>query len=402
MGISKLSLRGAAATRQSNLKYMGKWNKLFFIISFTLCLFSGTGYSYPLKDGPPVTYQVISDVISNGGAINLSDSATNYICSLSVSESSIKNLIYKSKQLYANIGFWYMAGYLDIIWASTYTVHITSVTGSITITDNTTGYYKICFSTSPDFLVSVTTSTNWVFYESTQTAGVLTPNTTSYFKFVVKDRWGNRSDWWDFSVSTKVTLCAAPQVVWGEVTGSTMAVIFYDSSPNNPLSTQYLVQLSPAADFSGTVFSSNTVFSVGRSSFSVNYNTLYYCRVAAINWEGLRSTTTLLNTSRYSYIQQPSTGTILVSGTNASISLGSDDGASGYLFTNTGGNTKFIFWETITGKSSGWSNNNLWTLDQLLPGVQYKFYGKTRNQGISSTNNTPLETEPYQLNIILP
>lgn len=116
----------------------------------------------------------------------------------------------------------------------------------------------------------------------------LMPNTTYFYRARSRNLEGTYSS--SIEVST-VTQCSAPDgLAYGPVIGQTQMMVNWSaSSPDNPADTIYIVQLSTASNFSGTIYSSATVRGVASSTAAVSglsVNTTYYCRVIAQNHLG--------------------------------------------------------------------------------------------------------------------
>ena len=112
----------------------------------------------------------------------------------------------------------------------------------------------------------------------------LAPNTTYWYQVKAVNYNGQSSNF--VSLGTKATLCSAPNGLdWGAIFVSSVTVNWTDTT-DNPSDTVYIVDLSTASDFTGTIYSSQTIKSANTAMVSsLIPNTTYYGRVAASSWE---------------------------------------------------------------------------------------------------------------------
>ena len=130
-------------------------------------------------------------------------------------------------------------------------------------------------------------------YELNFTTSNILPNHEYYFRVRAINHAGTPSEW--VVLGSTYTRASPPSnLVWEEITTTTIRVSWAASEPDNPADTVYIVELSTISDFSGYIYSSSTVHSQQSAVVSgLTPNTTYYGRVVAVNQLGLREISNL-------------------------------------------------------------------------------------------------------------
>ncbi|MCS7151465.1 MAG: fibronectin type III domain-containing protein [Endomicrobia bacterium] len=276
------------------------------------------------------------------------------------------------------------------IWASSVTISWT-LNETPPNSDDTT--YVVQLSTSENF-TGVTISSQTVRTAGLVSVSSLSPNTTYYARVIAKNVFDQKIS----SAGARVTLCMRPAVAdsasW-DVYENRIVVKWRHTNPDNPPATKYIIQLSTSANFTGEIFSSVTIRGANSALIEVSrYNTLYYARVTAENLAGQTVVVQHSWMNRYSGIQV-STGINydMIGQTSITVSGATISGSHGNAYSNLHlGNSGVFFKEVMTGRVTGWLKTNTTTYVGLYPNVSYKFWVKSRNAGINTLNDTPIET----------
>jgi len=149
-------------------------------------------------------------------------------------------------------------------------------------TDNFTANFS-----TPAVLASSLTAANTTVYR-------LMPNTTYYARVRAFASNDAATPTTFSSIASMVTAPSAPNnISWGTILSTSIAVSWTDST-NNPVNTTYIAQLSTAANFSGTIYSSSTLKAAsGALVQPLTPNTTYYGRVSALSFGGVNSSSVL-------------------------------------------------------------------------------------------------------------
>lgn len=153
--------------------------------------------------------------------------------------------------------------------------------------------YSIIYSTSSSFEVSISSVTDW-FSGLSKEIYSLVPNTTYYFKVRARDNVGNVSGWSE--IFLKSTLCNYPAGVgWYAVWSSSLTISWsFEENPSNPDNTVYIAQVSTSSNFTGALYSSQTIRQAGKATIEgLSWNTIYYGRVIAKNHSGYDTISTI-------------------------------------------------------------------------------------------------------------
>jgi len=144
--------------------------------------------------------------------------------------------------------------------------------------------YELDASTAPDFSGTPVSSVTASVLNSTLTVTGLSPNVVYYFR-VGSLNWNGLAD--DVTVGSTNTLAAPPASIASTFTmvGVTSATVQWGTDGNSA-STYYALNLSTAANFTGTVFSSTT-YNLSATLSGLNPNATYYAEVQAFNNNGI-------------------------------------------------------------------------------------------------------------------
>jgi len=274
-------------------------------------------------------------------------------------------------------------GFQTIV-ASSSTIIITTGTAMDALSGLDSQPYYIEAGTSP-----ATTEYNSGWVASSHTFTGLNPNTTYYFRLKARDKAGNESVY--CSTQTKVTLCSPPDSpAWQNVYISSITVTWGTvESPANPDDTVYIVQLSTASDWTGTIKSSSTVRSSQSAVVSgLTPNTTYYGRVKAENWEGIAT----------NWVELPAVLTKIEEPAGISFAVDTDSitvTAQGSYTNISLGESGIKFWNLTSNTSSQWQKTFVWTSTGLQPAKSYTFRIKARNQAGSETGYIDVSTPTH-------
>ncbi|MFA5779381.1 MAG: fibronectin type III domain-containing protein, partial [Elusimicrobiota bacterium] len=144
--------------------------------------------------------------------------------------------------------------------------------------------YLIQLSTVAGFTETIYSSQTVRSYQTAIVKG-LTVNTT-YYGRVLANNWENNSVTANIS-GWKATVCSKPDnPVWQKVNSSSITVSWgTGESPANYNNTVYIAQVSTANDFTGDIYSSQTIrSSLATTVIDLAGRTTYYGRVIARNW----------------------------------------------------------------------------------------------------------------------
>jgi len=176
--------------------------------------------------------------------------------------------------------------------------YISSAAITASANDNMSGLnstpYRVRYSISQVFDAGTITESDW-FSNKYYTNAIL-PNTTYYFQVRARDALGNDSGW--TSLSGKVTKCNIPTVTWGEVYTSSISIRWSNPAPSNPADTLYIIELSSTNFKGGTnsMIGATTCAAGELTVEGLNQRTVYWARVAAVNYVNEASVRILSNT----------------------------------------------------------------------------------------------------------
>jgi hypothetical protein len=186
---------------------------------------------------------------------------------------------------------------------NTLTQAVSSMSVSMSGTDLLNMWFRIQYSTSPNFETAISTVSAWIYGASSGTATSVTslvPNTTYWFEVQAKDSLydvpgssqAEHISAWSTTQYAKATYPDGLNVSWGVVTSSSAQVNFaplygVQNSPN----TTYYIQVCTTPDFLSPV-SSNVINGAGLSSAIISPlvpNTTYYGQIMITTVDGTTS-----------------------------------------------------------------------------------------------------------------
>ncbi|PCI36618.1 MAG: hypothetical protein COB53_08925, partial [Elusimicrobia bacterium] len=234
--------------------------------------------------------------------------------------------------------------------------------------------YFIEASSVADFTGTLLSSTTLGVLQSTLTVTALSPGDTWYFR-IASLNWDGRRHY--VLAGSTVTQSPAPKnPLVTAVSGTSIVVTWGNVSPDGG----YLLQASTASNFTGTLFSSSTLFTqvTGLTVEGLNFNTTYYLQAGAL-WAGSTSyaNTTPLSTSTlvtFVTAQVPPFVNVELSSISAQWAFGANPVGTRYRLeaSSTAFNGSGVIQSSMTKATTAYA-------ESLLPNTTYTF----RTKGIN-------------------